>query len=515
VNRLIALAALLVVLAAGLAVAEAAGPTVAQVDVLSAQRSGDTIVYRLRVRTPSRRLDVLVPYAAAEASLEVNGVVRERTGSDFPVGNAPLGHGAALLSLADVGPRDTVLVRVRGSPLDLRFIYKPDVIADAHAIGFWSGVYYAVLCIVAFFIVVAICVVRDPAMAWYLAFTLSLLAVEIARDDILPFGQPASIWMLLAASLASSLAVLGFFSSYLRLREQTPVLFAQLLFWSFVPVACSLAFTLARHRAIDDETFVAPYTVGLIACLVIATIRRRSGYRPATFIAIGFLGLTSVFLAKIVRDLFGPPFPFLDRWGFEFGSVFDLLAFAVAVTIRARYSERERIRMQSVLQSVTYEADHDDLTGLLNRRGLEARYEELSKVESTVLYVDLDGFKAINDKGGHAAGDDALRMMARILRHAVRAGDVVARVGGDEFLVVLVDFVDPAGVRDVTERISSAVSFVHPLGATDPTRFGVSIGHAITALGQPFSVAVAAADAEAYRVKSEHYATSRELKRRA
>ncbi len=86
--------------------------------------------------------------------------------------------------------------------------------------------------------------------------------------------------------------------------------------------------------------------------------------------------------------------------------------------------------------------------------------------------------------------------------------------GGDEFVVVLTNYHVPAGIVDVIERISAAVSDVHPLGKNDLTRFGVSIGHAETETGKPFSAAVAAADADAYRVKIEHHARSRKLRRR-
>jgi diguanylate cyclase (GGDEF)-like protein len=161
----------------------------------------------------------------------------------------------------------------------------------------------------------------------------------------------------------------------------------------------------------------------------------------------------------------------------------------------------------------TYEADHDDLTGLMNRRGLEAHFTLLQSFASTVLFVDLDGFKAVNDRGGHAAGDEALKIASRILRHAVRAEDVVARVGGDEFVVILVDYREPAGVEAIVARITSAIAAVRPLGPEDPTRFGVSIGRAVTEPGKPFASAMAGADADAYRVKSEHHAASRLLRR--
>jgi len=86
----------------------------------------------------------------------------------------------------------------------------------------------------------------------------------------------------------------------------------------------------------------------------------------------------------------------------------------------------------------------DELTGLLNRRGFEAelaqalalarRYNE----PGVLVYVDLDGFKLVNDTYGHGAGDEVLRRVARLLSGAVRATDFVGRLGGDEFAVLLV-----------------------------------------------------------------------------
>jgi diguanylate cyclase (GGDEF)-like protein/PAS domain S-box-containing protein len=91
----------------------------------------------------------------------------------------------------------------------------------------------------------------------------------------------------------------------------------------------------------------------------------------------------------------------------------------------------------------SYEASHDSLTGLLNRREIERRLQtalENAKVDRStlaVVMIDLDGFKSINDRFGHSAGDDFLRHVASSLRDSVRAGDLIARFGGDEFLVML------------------------------------------------------------------------------
>lgn len=512
--RLIALAVLLVV---GLASPPrvSASPPLGQVTVTSTERAPGVTLYRLRVlEYPGIPVSVIVPYDAPLATLEINGVVVQHTGYDFPVGAAPLGHGSALLRVAGVSTRDDVVVRVWGSSGALRFLFKPAIMANEYGTGFWSGFYYAVLAIVAFFIVVAVCVQRDPTMVWYLWVTLSLIGAELARDDLLPFDQNGNVLGLVVFSLLSGTFVLCFSVSYLRLRTQAPALFKAALFFAVAPVLCVLAFNTVTHRGFDNESLVVPETVGLISSIVISSIRRYGGYRPATFFGLGFLGLTAVFVLKIVRDLAGTPAPFLDRWEFEAGSVFDVLAFAIAVTVRARYAEHGLARSQAGLVAATFDAGHDELTHLINRRGLDALFEADCPSGSTVLFIDLDGFKLINDLGGHAKGDDALRITARILRHSVREADVVARVGGDEFVVVLVDTVDPLKIAEVESRIASSIAFVRPLGDQNATRFGVSIGHSETQAGESLAVAIARADAAAYRVKAEHYANERNVTER-
>ena len=97
----------------------------------------------------------------------------------------------------------------------------------------------------------------------------------------------------------------------------------------------------------------------------------------------------------------------------------------------------------ALLREVEALARKDALTGVYNRRVYEERlHDEQSRSARTgaplsLLVLDLDGFKAINDSRGHAAGDDALRLLAGLFAHALRAHDTVARVGGDEFAVIL------------------------------------------------------------------------------
>ncbi len=103
-------------------------------------------------------------------------------------------------------------------------------------------------------------------------------------------------------------------------------------------------------------------------------------------------------------------------------------------------------------------------TGLLNRREMERRMQTalenavIDRSTFAVVMIDLDGFKNVNDRFGHGAGDDFLRHVASSLREAVRAGDLIARFGGDEFLVLLERTSEEAAVRVSQSLLKSIAS---------------------------------------------------------
>jgi diguanylate cyclase (GGDEF)-like protein/PAS domain S-box-containing protein len=125
---------------------------------------------------------------------------------------------------------------------------------------------------------------------------------------------------------------------------------------------------------------------------------------------------------------------------------------------------------------------HDELTGALSRRSMMDRLElavaEGGSQPHALFFVDLDGFKAINDSFGHAAGDALLCSVAQALASAVRADDAVARFGGDEFLV-LARVRDAAGAQTLAQHLLGAVSDCAPLGRPGKG-FGASIGYALS-----------------------------------
>ena len=144
----------------------------------------------------------------------------------------------------------------------------------------------------------------------------------------------------------------------------------------------------------------------------------------------------------------------------------------------------ERVEAEQRLEHLAF---HDKLTGLPNRALL---MQELDRAVAqattggqrlTLLFIDLDGFKSINDRLGHAAGDLALTATALRLRLSLREGDLLGRYGGDEFIAVLVD-VPADHAHGIAQRAADAVldSFRSPLDLLDePVRIGVSIGVAL------------------------------------
>ena len=163
-------------------------------------------------------------------------------------------------------------------------------------------------------------------------------------------------------------------------------------------------------------------------------------------------------------------------------------------------------RLIAAQAELRHQAFHDPLTGLANRalftdrlrHGIALHARDLRPL--SVLYCDLDGFKAVNDELGHEAGDEVLRAAAERLRAATRDGDTVARMGGDEFALLLED---GGQAMDVAVRILAA--FARPTSVGRHTvELGVSIGLADLGPGATTvspDVLLQRADAAMYRAK--------------
>lgn len=170
----------------------------------------------------------------------------------------------------------------------------------------------------------------------------------------------------------------------------------------------------------------------------------------------------------------------------------------IASLVLQRHEDARRLR---------HAANHDALTGLANRTlFFERLSQELAGGSHDgwvgVLYVDLDRFKPVNDIFGHSVGDRVLEVVARRLEGAVRAGDLVARIGGDEFAVACSEVDDPSALGVVARRIVDAVS--EPVAVADQViEVGASVGVAVSPVGAPVDDLMERADRALYAVKSE------------
>jgi diguanylate cyclase (GGDEF)-like protein len=180
------------------------------------------------------------------------------------------------------------------------------------------------------------------------------------------------------------------------------------------------------------------------------------------------------------------------------------------VEVYASMAGQAAVALQSVqlLRDLRAAADVDQITGVNNHRYLQERLTQevarsaRSRSPLSVLMIDLDGFKAINDVHGHADGDRVLRNVASGLRLAVRANDIVARYGGDEFVVLMPD-TDLASAQLVAERVVAGVrSQRHQLADGTEGSVACSAGLAMYPEdGRTATKLLRTADAAMYRVK--------------
>ena len=178
------------------------------------------------------------------------------------------------------------------------------------------------------------------------------------------------------------------------------------------------------------------------------------------------------------------------------------MAYLAFATRLLRLSTVEQHRSKELSRELAIQASTDDLTGLFNRRATLQRIQQATDAGHGVsaLFIDLDGFKAINDRYGHATGDTVLLNVAQQLKRVARSSDIVGRLGGDEFVVVLTEPADQHLADLIARRFAGEIARSH--GAIHELAITASIGAARSVDGVTAEDLLGCADTAMYRAKS-------------
>ena len=288
---------------------------------------------------------------------------------------------------------------------------------------------------------------RDPMFLEY-----ALLLVGVTSFFITYFGIGQQHFWNEQTGLLAKAAPLGvlvalaagglFVARALQTRERAPWAYRALMALTGV---ATLGFIAAAAGALDyRQTQILATALGPVPMMVaipVAFRQARQGDRVAFYMLLGWLAYMAgaLTIAALLRGWL--PVEFWSQHLFQFASLAEMLAWTRVLSLRIEGIRRGAERMELEKAALVTLAHTDALTGLPNRRGLQlslAQALPLCRGESAVAVylLDLDGFKPVNDRLGHDAGDELLVQVGQRLKGQLRHSDVVARLGGDEFVIM-------------------------------------------------------------------------------
>ncbi|HEY1043286.1 MAG TPA: diguanylate cyclase [Telluria sp.] len=245
----------------------------------------------------------------------------------------------------------------------------------------------------------------------------------------------------------------------------------------------------------------------LLVVIVFCTFSLSPRQTLALFgVTVVSLGCTMLWLVDN-DPLAYPPVIEMLHFGIAFISLTAVTALTAVMTGLRKRLSRQRQELQDALRTIRTLATVDELTALANRRHMnEVLSAEEKRVNATngavcIALLDIDLFKSVNDRFGHACGDQVLRSFADAARQELRAADVLARWGGEEFLLLLPDTA-LAEARTVLQRMADRFREAGIAGIDERVRITFSAGVVERRPGEPFAETISRADRAMYRAKS-------------
>lgn len=346
----------------------------------------------------------------------------------------------------------------------------------------------------------------ERSYLYYSLYLVSLIAMNAGYTGhglawLWP-GQPGlERYAILVLMLMFCICGLLFASRFLGLREYAPRTLRMVQGSGAVGVAAMLLCLLLDSQvgaAYVAFAFSAYFALVMVVMGVQSIHRRRAAGAYFLSAALcGALGMASTLLA-----VWGwIPYTALTYHGVELGVTLEATLLALALSYRIRSQQKLAVQAEQL-------ARLDPLTGLNNRRAfLEQAGANWGAIERrdrplSLILLDIDRFKQINDEHGHETGDRALVEIARMLTQQSRTGDVLARWGGEEFILALPE-TDLAHASVLAERIRQGIAGIDLAGATGPIMLTASLGVAQRHTAWSMKELIRAADMQLYEAKGQ------------
>jgi len=386
-------------------------------------------------------------------------------------------------------------------PSPLLFSAQPaaDFLADDSA---WLALASASLAIMLAMATMALCFalrLRDATFLYYAIFVLGYAFILALQGGIVfePLGWTAfaaapRLWGRFSVAISIIAAALFFtrfadLPRYLqrgrRLLQVYAVLVGSVAILGILPGLDSIGRVLINPLLILG----APLFIGIAALAAWRGSRYAALFMLGWTPLLGVTALSSLQLYGATRD-----WVWSDMASLACGAL-EALLFSLALAYRTL--ELRRAHEQARLQ-----ADIDSLTGLYNRRAWNEQVATASVGDDaplSLLFLDLDHFKQLNDRGGHHVGDDALRALSHAIRGELRKTDIAGRYGGEEFVVALVD-TDSGHALRIAERIRKRLQLSADIGGATST---VSVGVATRLPGEDIAALLRRSDRAMYAAK--------------
>ncbi|TCO77773.1 diguanylate cyclase [Chromatocurvus halotolerans] len=486
--------------------------------------AGQPVWLRLRLRLADNQSGdwlLTLPTTAVESALflgpfDVGGrpqAAPVRSGLDQPFASRPLGNERLIFPISLVKPGIyTVFLRLDSS---IRLSIEPelwrpaDYLAERKHKTIFDGICYGILITLLLYNLVLAGAFRSRAYLLYvLTCASALLTLSTYNGHAAHYLWPDNPWLIRHSyTFAPGLWVLFsalFARTFLSLRETMRIADRIVLGVVFCAIAV-LAVGLSGYRELAQTLTEIMAFSGALLMSAIAFLLWRKGSPGALWYlgAQGTLFLAAVLVVSINWGIIVSPFLLANA--LQLGVSAEMVVFAMALSARINRVQSEKAALDLRATHLALAASTDPLTGVANRNGLAHAAERLLKApqKSALLLIDLDRFKAINDDYGHEAGDLALVETARRLEVHLRGSDIIARTGGDEFIILLADRPDPGRLDTLLGRLSEALT--QPLYYRDcALAISASIGAArFPEDGETIEDLQRAADRAMYRAKQD------------